>query len=171
MITKSEREELRRLLRARFKLLRTDVAAREVELQQELDRQVTERYAVAEKRYDEAMFAVQQALDEANRKINDVGRELHGADKWGLKHDRRMVALTDRILNPAARERHDAHVEGAQEIKARVKKALLSLEREETQLLTELATTALESTESRAFFDRIPTVSELVPAYRMKELS
>lgn len=169
-MSKAEREELRRLLRSRFKVLQGDVAARQAELEVELGQQVEAEFAAADRAYDDAMYRIRLAVDEANRTANDIGRELWGRDKWGDKHDRKVVVALP-IDRPGNGERHQRTVEGKAEILRRVKAAMLELDRQENQLLTELATSALESADARAFFARIPSVSELVPAYRLRELT
>lgn len=169
-MNKGEREELRRLLRSRFKVLRADVAARKAELQKELQAQIVAEYAAMDKMYDEVQFAVGQAADEANRKINDLCRELYGREIWGERHDRRMIAVTD-LPKPGLNERAQRRRAGEAEIETRVTAALLQLDRRENELLMELATSALESAQAREFFDRIPAVTELVPAYRLAEIT
>lgn len=169
-MNRTERDELRRLLRARFKLLRTDVAARKAELERELQEQIAERFAHLDKAYDDAMYQLKLAVDEANRKANDIGRELWGREKWGAKHDRTVVQAK-MIDKPGVGERVEMHRLGRSEIDRRVKDALLRLERQENELLTELATSALESVQARQFLGRIPSVTEMVPAYRLKEIT
>lgn len=170
MVNKAEREELRRLLRSRFKVLRADVEARKAELEVELDDQIRASFEATDRAYDLAQYKLQLAVDEANRVANDIGRELYGPDTWGVKHDRTVV--TARTLDrPGVNERQRARMRGMLEIERRVKGALLELDRQENELLTDLATSALESTESIAFFNRIPNASELVPTYRLRELT
>lgn len=161
---------MRSLLRARFKVLRTDVKAREAELWVALEQQVEAEYAAVDKKYDDAMFQLQLAVDEANRKANDIGRELWGREKWGETHDRTVISARG-IDKPGVAERRQRMQAGRLEIERQVQAALLELDRQENQLLTDLATSALESSESREFFDRIPTVTELVPAYRLREIA
>lgn len=170
-MNKGEREELRRLLRSRFKVLRTDVKARQAELEVELAAQVEAAFAASDRAYDDAMYKLGLAVDEANRAANDIGRELWGAERWGLKHDRGIVAIVNPIGRPGTHERRQRTTEGRTEIERRVAQALLELDRQENQLLTDLAISGLETTEAREFFNRIPSVTELVPAYRLRELT
>lgn len=169
-MNKNEREELRRLLRARFKVLRADVAARRAELVVELDEQVVAEYAAADKAFDDAMYQIKLAVDEANRKANDLCRELWGREVWGEKHDRTVVKAAP-LDKPGVTERQQRRARGLAEIDRQVKAALLELDRRENELLTELATSALASTEAKAFFGRIPTVTDLVPAYRLQQIT
>lgn len=169
-MNKSEREELRRLLRSRFKVLRADVAARQAELEVELEQQVENEYAAMDKAYDDAMYQIRLAVDEANRKANDVGRELWGRERWGEKFDRQVI-WSKGVDKPGVNERRQRMHIGRVEIERRVKTALLELDRQENELLTELATSALESAEAVAFFVRIPSATELVPAYRLRAIT
>lgn len=169
-MTKAEREELRRLLRSKFKVLRADVAARKAELEADLTRQVEAEFAASDKAYDDAMYQLRMAADEANRKANDIGRQLWGREKWGEKHDRQIIT-TAAIDRPGKTERWQRTNQGRADIEQRVKAALLELDRQENELLTDLATSALESAEARAFFQRIPSVTELVPAYRLRQIT
>lgn len=169
-MTKSEREELRRLLRSRFKVLRADVAARQAELEVELSAQIQAEFAASDKAYDDASYQLRMAVDEANRKANDIGRELYGPDEWGVKNDRVLIQ-SFALPRPGKAERFHRTNQGRTDIERRVKAALLELDRQENELLTDLATSALESTEAREFFNRIPSATELVPAYRLREIT
>ncbi len=167
-MTKAERTELVRLLRARFKMLRADVTAREAELIAELDEQIDADFAAGQKVFDDAMFELRLAVDEANRKANDIGRRLWG-ERWPTKTDQDIVRAQP-IPNPGVEERRRRKSAGSSEIESRVKKALMELNRQEITLLTELTVGALETAEAKGFFDRLPSVTELVPAYRMREI-
>jgi hypothetical protein len=169
-LTKSEREELRRLLRARFKVLRADVAARQTELEAELADQIEAQFRVADKAYDDLMFKLKMIVDDANRQANDICRELWGREQWGEKTDRAIIGASP-IDKPGRRERATLRNQGTADINRRVRAALVELERQENALLTDLAVTALESAEAQGFFAGIPSVSELVPSYRLKELT
>lgn len=166
-MNKTERDELRRLIRARFKVLRSDVEQRKAELLAELEAEITAKFADEDKRWNDAMYVIEQARLEANRKINDVYRGLI-PDLWG-EHAERDVVTVRHAMKPN-HQRGVLRIQGEKQIDARCRAALLELERREVDLLTELATSALESAEAVAFMGRIPTVSELVPASRLREI-
>lgn len=165
-MNKTERDELRRLIRARFKVLRSDVDQRKAELLAELEQEITAKFADEDRRWNDAMYVIEQARLEANRKINDVYRGLI-PDLWG-GHDRDVVTV--RHAGRPNHQRGVLRIQGEKQVDARCRAALLELERREVDLLTELATSALESAEAVAFMGRIPTVSELVPASRLREI-
>lgn len=168
MITKGERTELRSLIRQRFKVLRADVEQRRAELLAELETRIGARYAEDDKNWSDAMYLIEEAAREANRKANDIlrGLSLDGLDLDG--RDYNVVRATP--LTKPTRERVQIHREGAARIGAQIQSALLQLDRQEADLLTRLVAGALESEEARAFLGEIPTVSALVPADRLLEL-
>lgn len=164
-MNKTERDELRRVVKARFKLLRSDVEQRKAELQLELEAAVVARFEADDKRWDDTLYLVQEAAREANRKANDLYREFFGPDEWGAKTDQEVIGA--RMVAKPTHERGMLLKRGYAEIEAKVKAALYELERREVEVLEKLAVTALESMDAKAFMDRIPTVSELVPASRL----
>lgn len=168
MITKAERAELRSLIRQRFKLLRTEVAQRQVEMLADMEQNITERFATDDKAWDSAMFLIEEAKREANRKANDVMRELQPS--WPEHHDRDLIGVYSQNLLRPTHGRNQLRYEGGKRIETQVKAALLSLDQQEAALLTRLALGVLESEEARAFLSEIPTVSALVPAVRLLEL-
>ena len=174
MITKSERAELRTLIRHRFKVLRGEVAQRERELMAELEQKITAAYADDDKLWADIGFSIDQHVLEANRKANDTIRNAIGKDAW--PQELRLITATDtrnarvRALQVGLPPAGQARREGLARIEATVKAANLTLDRQEVDLLTRLATGVLESDEARAFLAEIPTVSALVPADRLLEL-
>jgi hypothetical protein len=167
-ITKGERAELRSLIRQRFKVLRADVNQRQAELGAELLTRVNTKFAEADKAWSDAMYLIEEAAREANRKANDILRTLNldGFDLDGRDYQ----LIQSRPINKPTQERNQLHREGAARIDAQIKSALLQLDRQEADLLTRLIAGALESEEARAFLGEIPTVSALVPADRLLEL-
>lgn len=170
MISKAERTELRSVVRQQFKVLAAEVQQRRAELVADADRQVAARYADDDKAWREAEWLIEEAAREANRKANDVMRGLLG-DAWPASHDKVLVSAAPRLrqMQPTE-ERTEARSAMVHRIDAQVRQAQLSLARQEANLLTDLASDAVESAEARAFLRRIPTVSELVPAVRLAEL-
>jgi len=171
-MNKTERDELRRVIRARFKVLRSDVEQRKAELLAELEARITAQFAEQDKQWADAVFLIEEAGREANRKANDILRGLDwGADStYDPRNEYPVISSKSVSSYKPTREQAALRVQGARAIDAKVKAALLELERREVDLLAELATTALESAEAKAFMVRIPTVSELVPASRLLEI-
>jgi hypothetical protein len=167
VITKGERTELRALIRQRFKVLRAEVEARRAELAVELEERVAAKFAEEDKRWADAMFLIDEAAREANRKANDV---LRGLDIDAVDTSKEYSIVSNRGITKPATERNVMLRNGAKRIDAQVKAAYLQLDRQEAELLTRLVANGLESDEARAFLGEIPTVSALVPADRLLEL-
>lgn len=168
MITKGERAELRSLIRQRFKVLRADVMARQAELVAELESRIVAKYADDDKAFGDAVFLIEEAAREANRKANDILRGVV-PEKYADVHQEYRIVEARPIEKPT-RERALLRVQGTTRIDAQVRAACLQLDRQEADLLTRLVSGSLESEEARAFLGEIPTVSSLVPADRLLEL-
>lgn len=164
-MTKTERTELRRVVRQQFKVLRAEVEQRKAELIADLEEQVEERYADEDKAWADAAHLAHEAIMEANRKVNDAYREVVGEQHVERQYVRGM--LPDR---PTGRQRAMKRVAAAR-VEEQVKGALLRLDRQEADLHKKLAIGALESEEAREFLEAIPTVGELVPSARLAELA
>lgn len=167
MITKGERAELRSLIRQRFKVLRAEIEVRRAELEAELDSRIVAKFSNDDKAWGDAMFLVEEAAREANRKANDILRGVIG-DAYPKDSDHSII--TARTINQPKHERNVLRTQGMSRIAAQVKTANLQLDRQEADLLTRLVAGALESEEARSFLGEIPTVSALVPADRLLEL-
>jgi hypothetical protein len=170
-ISKAERTELRSVVRQQFKVLAAEVQQRRAELVADADRQIAARYADDDKAWREAEWLVAEAARKANREANDVMRGLLG-DAWPASHDKTLVGMATQQLRQMQplNERTEARTTLLHRIDAQVRQTQLALARQEANLLTDLASDAVESAEARAFLRRIPTVSELVPAVRLQEL-
>jgi len=168
-MTKSERAELRSLIRQRFRVLRADVDTRKAELLAELQARITARFAEQDRAWSDAMYLIEEAAREANRKANDIIRGL-GIDELNIDVSKEYeVVSARRVAKPTGRRSEMAR-EGQARIEATVKAARLELDRQEADLLTRLVAGALESDEAQAFLGLIPTVSSLVPADRLLQL-
>lgn len=167
-MTKGDQSSLRSLIRQRFKVLRADVAAREAELHEELIARVQVADAGRDKAWNDVMFVISQAADEANRKANDALHALGWPELDNALDGKEFeIVRTLRINRPDLNKQNQVKQEGLAKISARVAKALADLVRLEADVLTELTLQSLESDAARSFLDRIPTVGELVPTERL----
>ena len=169
MITKGERTELRSLIRQRFKVLRAEVEARRAELEVELAERVQQHFAAQDKAWTDAVYLIEEAAREANRKANDILRGLDRDDiDVSAGHD--LTIVQARVFSQPQAGRNVMLRNGAKRIEAQVKAALLQLDGQEADLLTRLVATGLESDAARNFLGEIPTVSALIPAARLLQL-
>jgi hypothetical protein len=165
-MTKGERDELRRIVRQRFKVLRSEVTQRQRELTAGIDGQIVNRHRDRDEKRQEVADDIARICADAQREVREVLKAVDIGElgpyqgtriqwfppTWGDdgRHELRRAALSD--------------------LDAKVKAATLRLDREEVDLLQSLAIGALESAEAHEFLKRIPTVGELVPAARLEEL-
>jgi hypothetical protein len=172
-MSRTERNELKSVVKGQFKVLRREVEQRRGEL-------LAEAYAEIERRTQEdedlravVDFEVSEAVSECNRMINDIlrahnlmhedGRERDFVDEpilWGRRYGGGGMNTKKVQLSQAAHLDLEAHV----------RNAMTKIDRQEADLLRDLAVGALESDEARAFLSTIPTVGELVPQVRMAEI-
>ncbi len=164
-MSKGERDELRRLVRQRTKVLREEVKARTAELAADVEQKLMARFYDRDQKRLQAEREIQAIVDEANDKVAEalgkVDSQLTGVGRSMIPPGRIFWDQTDRFALRAA---------AMKDIEARAQAAILSLSRQEVDLLESLARGALESDEAMAFLAGLPSVGELVPAARMDEL-
>lgn len=169
VMTPGERRELRSVVRQQFKVLRTEVKQRELELMAEAEGRLVDRYRDEDKRVEDLNWRISEIGREAQRQIEDLmkehGEELDGGT-WGRRSGRVEIYGVARKSEDRS-QLHKALIAG---IKEQVAQATLSLDRQEADLLRALAMESLESDAARAFLGRIPSVAELVPAARLREI-
>lgn len=167
-MTQAERRELRSVVRSQFKVLRGEVEQRRKELAAEAAEQVRRRYATADKTVDDLNWKIEQITDQANKDIRDAVKAIQGESDSGTWN------WSGPLHAPkVGHEREDRYALNAalgSGINAQASAALLTLERQEADLLRRLALGALESDEARTFLAAIPSVGELVPASRLQEI-
>lgn len=168
IITPGERRELRAVVRAQLKVLRTEVKQREAELLAEVEARLVERYRDEDKQIDELNSSIMEIGRNAAREIDDLIRAAGMAQDGGQWRRRDHVQVWG--VSRKTEDRTQLHRAMEAGVKAQVVQALHALDRQEADLLRELAMNALESSAAHAFLTRIPTVGELVPAARLREI-
>jgi len=168
-ITPGERRELRAVVRQQMKVLRAEVKQRRFELVAEAEARLVAKYADEDKRADELGWRIREIKDKADRELGDLLREYEDLSPTG-----RWSSHIDGFSSPYIRRKnedrtqlHRALVAG---INAQVEQAQITLDRQEADLLRALAMNALETSAAREFLTRIPTVAELVPSRRLREI-
>lgn len=167
-ITPGERRELRSVVRQQMKALRAEVAQREIELSAEVETRLAERYRADDARADEFARRARELTREANNKMEallaDFAEDFAGG-KWVGK----PLFDTPRVYR-THEDRKQLRTAMLAGIKTQARQALLELDRQEADLLRDLALDGLETSAARAFLGRIPTVAELVPSKRLREI-
>ncbi len=169
MISPGERRELRAVVRAQIRVLRTEVKQREAELVAEAESRLVDRYRDEDKRVDDLNFRITEIGRDAQRQIEDLLREF-GEGEDGGRFGRNAGHVSVYGVTRRSEDRSQLHKAMEAGVKQQVSQALLKLDRQEADLLRALAMESLESDAARAFLERIPTVGELVPAARLWEI-
>lgn len=174
-ITKTEREELRRIVTRQYKVLRAEVDQRKAELLVEVETAIGHRYRDRDETYARAREEVERIAREANAAISKALRDARdpAGNVVPLRDDvftSGGVFVTIHVPDIDMRDRHNERRVAQANVEAMVKGALLRLDREEADLHRTLAIGALESDEARAFLTSIPTVGELVSMARLAQL-
>jgi hypothetical protein len=167
-IPPGERRELRSVVRAQFKVLRAEVEQREAELDAEAEHRLMERYRDEDKQVEDLNWRIAQIVGLANREIEDLMREVSDIQDGGRWQQ--MYSLSAPLARRSSEDRKQLRSALRAGIKSQVKSAQLSLDRQEADLLKQLAMDGLESDAAQAFLTRIPAVAELVPSQRLREI-
>lgn len=167
MISKTERTELRSVVRQQFKVLRDEVEQRQAELAADIEKQVAEQWADRDEQLTAIKEKAQQLADDANRALREFVKDHPERESLSVYT---FVAPDVRHRVEDSQQRNRLRAAAMADLRARVGAALVKLGRQEADLMRTLAVGALESDEARAFLSEIPSVAELVPASRLREI-
>lgn len=167
-ITPGERRELRSVVRQQMKVLRAEVKQRRHELVAEAEARLVEKYREQDKLSDELGERLGKLTQESNRELRKLLEEFEQVLDGRWRRYTSGFAVPSIMRDRGDREQlHKAMIAG---IDSQVQQASLALDRQEADLLRELSMEALESSAAREFLTRIPSVAELVPSRRLREI-
>lgn len=164
-MTKGEPAELRQIVKQQFKVLAAEVEVRRNEFEAEVNAELAARFADR----DLARRAVEDKLHEITAEANSKMRaafDVHGFDVTGVP----FMDFNVPQIRWGDDGRYERRRAAYSEISARIRAALLQLQRQEADVLRTLAIDAIESEAAQQFLRSIPTVAELVPAQRLAAL-
>lgn len=168
LIPKGERDELRRLVRQQFKVLRSEVHQRHAELRSGAATNVLDKFTGLDHDRSSLESKAQAIIEKANHELAELGDGDEGSSA-AVRGYRALGSSGDQfIYNPDRRAELVAAAEAA--ITSDTQAALLKLDRQEADLLRTLSVGALTSEAAHEFLGGIPTVGELVPVSRLAEL-
>ena len=166
-MSKTERTELRRIVRRRFKMLREQLSRRERELFHALKTQAEQERKDAVKEIEKKMKPLIKRQNDLAEAIEKVMEEAYNSDVSldgklaqriipGSKYDDIEIrARSDIASSEAAKQ--------LKEIKEEAGWQRLNLEELEWKLDEQLAVGELESGSSKGFLEALPTVESLLP--------
>lgn len=147
-LSKSERNELTRIVKARFKLLRAQAKARIAEIVAAEKRAEQAQHEELIQKYQDEAKPILEQMGELQRELNDI---LNRAREDGLGGDGQRFYAYDRYDRA-----------GIYDIDARTKLVVTEIERVELEKLEELLTSELQSSTAQAFLGTIPSIESLV---------
>lgn len=161
-MTKSEREELQRLVRQREKVMKSAAKQRSLELLADFENQISAEYSFDDdKVWAEAVRIVEPEIKKAQeavaRRCAELGIPRQFAPKLG-------ITWAHRSYHNGVKERR---VELRQSAKAQVaaleSKALVQIELQSVEAQTQIAMAGLTSEAALAFLQNLPSVESLMP--------
>jgi hypothetical protein len=168
MMTRTEREDLLKLARARGRVARAEAAAVTARRKADFEAQLATKYkwdcdAVWKQAYVDADAALAQANETVRRRCRELGIPLQFAPSitGGYWLERGENAIKERRaeLTRVAHRRFE-HWE---------KEAKLAIERQAVEVQAQLVAGGLESAEAKAFLEAMPTADQLIPRLTVEE--
>jgi hypothetical protein len=166
-MTRAEREELLRLLRAHERMAKSDVDARRAALLADFEEQVAAIYKSNDDRWATITEAAQRAVAEADQAIAAACTEA------GIRPEfrpRLELMWYGRGENAVAARRGELRKVASTRLDAAAKRAKTEIERAALSLRTDLATRALVTAEAQDWLARMPTLESLLPPLQLEEI-
>jgi len=166
-MTKGERDELSKILKARARLAGRVVEQRAAELLAEAEQQLATIYKVNDQAWRELTATSQQTVREADAELARRCRTLGIPEEF---RPRLMLGWSGRGENADRERRAELRKVAQTRIAAMARSARVAIETQALDGLTQLAAGALESDAARAFLAAMPTPEALMPALDVKML-
>lgn len=161
-MTKSERDDLARLVRRREKLAKADADTLAAERRADFEHQMASIYRPAEDEVWRELHAATVAfVAEADERIKERCRELGIPDEFRPAIDAHWYTRGE---NAAKSRRAELRAVAESRINADARTAKAEIERRSVEVQTELVAGGLESDEARGFLASMPPAAELMPA-------
>lgn len=167
-ITATERRELRAVVRNQMAVLRKEVQQREGALTAEMERRLVERYQTDDTLANKFKLDAKKLTAETNAKFAKLKErygELFNGGQWSGRDEYYTPSIYRRT-----EDREQLRRALAAGIKSELHNARVALDRQEADLLKDLALDALKTSAARAFLERLPTAIELMPAEKLREI-
>jgi hypothetical protein len=166
-MSKSERDDLARVVRLRAQVAREKVAQRELELLAGVEEQLAAGYQDDHELWADITKAAQNAVNEADAQIAEICRENGISEEF---RPRLHLDWHRRGENASKERRAELRKVAQARIAAAGKAAKVALKGKEADLLTANIAGGLASDEARALLESMPTVEQLMPPIAVQEL-
>lgn len=167
-MTKTEREELKRLARERARVAKHDAQRRSADLKAMFEQELLTHYDYnRDEVWKEAVEAATKAGEEAAAKIAERCEELGIPAAFAPR-----LTVSWQSQGPAAVQYEQADIRRAayKRIEASERLAIAEIDRGALEIQTQLVRAGLTSEAAVAFLDQMPSVADLMPAVDMDEL-
>lgn len=163
----NERSEITKLLRLRGKVAKEDLNARGAEQTALVERPLCSRYSAGAAAWRDIDAAADAAVKAADAAVAERSRALGIPAAF---RPRLSLSWYSRGENAEASRRSELRMLARAEIDARVKRAIVEVDRSVSALTTHLLAGAIVSSDGKAFVSALPTIDQLLPAPSMAEI-
>ncbi len=169
-MTKSERDDLQRLVRQREKVLKSNAKLRSKELLADFENEMAAEYAFDDDRvWAQAAKAADAEVAKAQKRVAARCLELHIPARFAPSLD---LSWHHRGYDNLLEKRRIELRRVAQtRVEALEQRAVVDIETAAVNLQTDIAIAGLTSEIARTFVESLPTVESLMPALSYEELS
>jgi hypothetical protein len=166
-MTKGERDELAKILKARARVAKSVVEQRAAELLADAEQQLAAKYKISDEAWREIAADAVQIVAEADAEIAKRCRMLGIPEQFRPSLN---ASWYGRGENADKGRRAELRKVAQTRIAAMAKQARVTIETKALDGQTLLAADALESAEAKAFLASMPTVEALMPALDVASL-
>ena len=165
LMTRTERTELAGLVRRNFKVARTGIDSQKARVLADFEAALSKEWDPVELACQELVAEAHAVMARANARIADGFIKMGLPKEWAPSGH---VYWSSRGENGIAARRSELRKAAVARAEATARDAKLALDQRETEILTELATSALTSAAAQAFLRQVPTLAELMPALEVE---
>jgi hypothetical protein len=166
-MTKTERDELRRLANERARIAIKKIDHRKAEILADFERKAAAEYSIADEAWADVTAAAVAAVKAADEVIAEKCREAGIPDEW---RPRIGLGWSGRGSNAVKERMAELRRVATRNLDAAGQKAKVKIEENALQVREQLTMQALESAEARAFVEAMPTVEQLIPPLEVPKL-
>jgi hypothetical protein len=166
-MTKSERTELGRVMRARAKVAKNEIESHAGRVLANIEAQLAATYPENHAAWANVTEHARRAIDEADTQIAQRCRELGIPERFRPSIDCRWYNWGENAMKD---RRAELRKVAQTELAARVKAAKSAIDRRTVDLLTQLAAGMLESSQAKDFLAAMPAVDDLMPPITLDAL-
>jgi hypothetical protein len=166
-MTRAERLELAKLVRLRATVAKKDVEQRQAVLLADVEEQLATIHKANSPAWKQVTANAERLVKEADAQIAQLCIELGIREEFrpGLR-----LVWYGRGENADRERRTELRKVAQTRIEANARAAKVEIDRKSAQLLTELASGALESSGAKGFLDAMPSIDDLMPRLTVPEL-